>query len=331
MREHRISGLLLLSSGIAAVTAWSQPARALEPGAAPQTTPGINIGITAKPMDPGIYFSDTALTYQAKQTGPGAEAVNGNNANFARGFDAAKVTVVPGWTFLGATYGAAVVQKALMKQIGPPVNTSASGLGNTLLSPIQLAWNLGNGFFVQANAGVYIPDGTTAGATGTGNVGDPYWTFQPQLIVSYLNDGWAFTANLYDEINTKNRTSKYTTGEIFHADLTATKTIGRWTFGPVAYLVDQITSDTSSAAYEFNNQGKFTTFALGGLVGYDFGPAKINVWATDEVYAHAFGGTPGAGRNMTTQGFTVFGQVSFKAWPLQDEPPPPPARPMITK
>jgi len=330
MRKHGFTGFLLVV-GIAAATAWSRPAMAIEPGVVPQSTSGATIGTTAKPLDPGIYFSDTALTYQSKQTGPGAEAVDGNNANFARAFDSAKVTVAPGWTFLGATYSAAIAQKFVMKQTGPPVNTSASGLGNTFFSPVQLAWNLGNGFYIQANTGFYAPTGTTAGPKGTGNVGDPFWTFQPQLIMSYINDGWSLTANLYDEINTKNTVSGYTSGQIFHADLTATKSFGRFSIGPVGYFTEQITSDSSSAAYEFANQGRFANFAIGGFVGYDFGPAKVAVWATDEVYAHAWGGTPGAGRNETTQGFTVFGQVSFKAWPLQEEAPPVVKAPLIAK
>jgi len=330
MRKHHIIRLLLLFAVVLAIAA-SRPAMAIEPGVTPQTTPGVLIGLTAKPMDPGIYFSDTALTYQSKQIGPGAEAVNGNNANVDRAFDSAKITVVPGWQFLGATYSAIVAQKFVMKQSGPPVNTSASGIGNTYFSPIQLAWNVGAGFYIQAGAGVYAPTGTTAGPLGTGNVGDPFWTFQPNLILSYINDGWALTANIYDEINTQNRVSKYTTGQIFHTDFTATKSFGRFSIGPVAYLVSQITSDSSSAAYEFNNQGKFTTFAVGGLASYDFGPAKVSVWATDEVYASAYGGTPGAGRNTTTQGFTVFGSVAFKAWPLSEERPQPVKAPPIYK
>lgn len=332
MRELRSIGILLLSTGVATVCASSQPAMAIEPGVAPQSTPGAAIGATAKPLDPGIYFSDTALSYQAKQVGPGAAAVNGNNANVTRALDAVKITVVPGWSFLGATYSAAVSQKFAFKSVGPPTNTSATGIGNTFFSPVQLAWNLGNGFYVQAGFGMYAPDGTTAGLLGTGNVGDPYWTFQPQLIVSYIKDGWSLTANLYDEINTKNRNSGYTSGEIFHADFTATKSFGRWAFGPVAYFTDQITADTTSAAYEFLNQGKFSNFALGGLLSYDFGPVKLTTWATDEVYASASGGNPGAGRNTTTQGFAVFGQVSFKAYPFQEDgPAPPPTRPMIYK
>jgi hypothetical protein len=336
MRRHRITGYLMLSTGVAVAGGWSQPAMAIEPGAAPQSTPGATIGATAKPLDPGIYFSDKALVYQAIQVGAGAARLNGNAAPVTRVLDAVTVTAVPGWNFLGATYSASITQKFAGKRTGQPTNTSANGVGNTFLSPIQLAWNVGNGFYVQANAGVYIPDGTTSGPTGLANVGAPYYTFQPQVLVSYIKDGWAFTANLYDEINTKNTVTNATTGQIFHADFTATKTIGRFSFGPVAYFTEQITSDKPSAVTEFLNQGRFANFAVGGLLAYDFGPVKLSTWATDEVYAKGFGGNPGAGRNTTTQGFAAFAQVSFKVYPFQDDAFGPaehvaPQRPMIYK
>jgi len=45
------------------------------------------------------------------------------------------------------------------------------------------------------------------GLYGTGNIGSPYWTFEPELIVSYLKDGWNLSAALYEELNTKNSIS----------------------------------------------------------------------------------------------------------------------------
>ena len=72
---------------------------------------------------------------------------------------------------------------------------------------------------------------------------NPYTTYQPELIISYLHDGWNLSAAMYEEFNTENRDTKYTTGNIFHVDITATKTLGKWTFGPVAYYVAQVTDN----------------------------------------------------------------------------------------
>ena len=66
---------------------------------------------------------------------------------------------VPGWNFLGATYGFGVVQAFYMGsfRINPGTPSSAgvtpdSGgsfevIANTIWSPINLSWNLGGGWF----------------------------------------------------------------------------------------------------------------------------------------------------------------------------------------
>ena len=124
--------------------------------------------------------------------------------------------------------------------------------------------------------------------------GNPYWTFQPELILSYLKDGWNLTAAMYVEINTENTVTHYTTGDIFHADFTATKTIGKWTFGPVAYYVGQVTDDKCPASCIATGESTLlqrlddmTSGRSAALVGYDFGPASFSVWATQEVSAKA--------------------------------------------
>jgi len=86
------------------------------------------------------------------------------------------------------------------------------------------------------------------GLYGTGNIGSPYWTFEPELIVSYLKDGWNLSAALYEELNTKNSISQYTTGDIIHADFTATKTIGKWTFGPSPIITDKLPTTRAVSA-----------------------------------------------------------------------------------
>ena len=53
--------------------------------------------------------------------------------------------------------------------------------------PVELSWKLGtSGFVVKTGLGIYTPDGTIQGPFGLNNVGNPWWTFVPELIVSYL-------------------------------------------------------------------------------------------------------------------------------------------------
>ncbi|MET3973507.1 hypothetical protein ABIB94_009194 [Bradyrhizobium sp. JR7.2] len=108
---------------------------------------------------------------------------------------------------------------------------------NTYIAPIELSWKLGDtGFFTKVGLGTYLPDGTQTGLAKLSNVGDPYWTFIPQLSFSYLKNGWNFTANVYNEMNTASSVTDCTTGNIFHVDITATKQIDRWTIGPVGSM-----------------------------------------------------------------------------------------------
>jgi hypothetical protein len=182
---------------------------------------------------------------------------------------------------------------------------------------------------------LYAPDGTVTGITGLGNQGANYWTFQPEAILSYLKDGWNLSAAVYEEFNTQNTITNYTSGDQLHADFTATKTIGKWTFGPVAYYVGQVSNDSCSSVTCLGFYGagvgptlnqRYNVWAVGGLIAYDFGPAALSVWATQEVSAKASNAAAlaalGADPSTTTQGMTVFATLSYRLWGPEEAPKP---------
>jgi hypothetical protein len=270
------------------------------------------------------------FTFQGNVAGPG----NGGNTHIGihANVDVQGFLFVPGWTFLGATYDAVIVQPWEDVSFGTPTNVQASGLFNTYIAPVELSWKLGDsGFRFKTGLGIYVPDGTETGALKTGNVGAPYYTFQPEAILSYLKDGWNITAAVYDEINTQNSVTHYTSGDILHADFTVTKQIGKWTVGPVAYYYGQVSNDTCPAScvavYGANqalaNAARFNVWAVGGLIGYDFGPAAVSVWATQEVSAKASNAAAvaaaGVDPSTVNQGTTVFATLSYRLWG-PDEP-----------
>jgi hypothetical protein len=278
---------------------------------------------------PGIYMFDQFATYQAGYTGPNVS----NGASDKTAAAATGLLFVPGWNFLGGTYDAVAVLPVYMASLGAPINLTAAGWHNTYLVPGELSWKLGDsGFFIKTGLGMYVPDGTISGPTGLSGVGDPFYTLQPEFIVSYLKDGWNLTANLFQEFHTKNPITDYTTGDIFHGEFTATKTIGKWTVGPVGYVVAQVSNDTSSAYYDYAiNANRYTRVAAGGLVGYNFGAVQMNFWLTDEFYSTASGKTPVAGVDLASvpRGWTGFVSMSYRLW-APDEPAPP-KRPQVTK
>lgn len=319
--------IAIVGAVVAAVTAAWSPARATEPGAAAaQQKPGVTIGAAAAAPPPGIYMFDQAFVYNSKLVGPGAPNVGGSPTKVQAGVEVNGFVFVPGWTFLGATYDAVIAQPFEMDSVGAPFNTQQFGMYNTFIAPIELSWKIADsGFFVKAGFGMYVPDGSISGPSGLNSVGTPWWTFQPSLTVSYLKDGWNLTANLFEEFHTASSVTGYTSGDVFHADLTATKRIGKWTFGPVGYYAGQVTSDTSSAFYGGAIASKrWDVYAAGALVGYDFGPASLNVWALNEFSASASGGTAAPGVPDTasvTKGWSVFASLSYRLW-APDEPAP---------
>jgi hypothetical protein len=330
------SKALLAAAGLAAF-AFS-PANAYEGGYAGwQTKPGAFIGSSAGVPPPGIYMFNQIFTYQSNLAGPLTNVV-GNHSGVVAAVDAQGFLFVPGWTFLGATYDAVIVQPFVMDAVGNPAGlgnpqNQQTGVHNTYFVPVELSWKFGtSGFAVKTGLGIGAPDGTQTGPTGLGSVGNPWWTFQPELILSYLGNGWNLSAAIYDEINTANTKDNYTTGDILHVDFTATKTIGKWTFGPVAYYAGQVTSDKCPVGVctAFNpfgtaaNAQRYNLFAVGGLVEYNFGPASFSVWATQEVIANAKNAAvPAAVDSSTiTQGMTVFATLSYRIW-APEEPPKP--------
>jgi hypothetical protein len=314
------------------VTLLSAPARAYEagmPGA--EQKPGITLGgASAGVPAPGIYMFDQFTTYQASISGPHVAGYDDKTSAVAAGF-----LFVPGWNFLGATYDAVVVLPFYMAALAAPVNYQTAGMHNSYIAPVELSWKLGDsGFFVKTGLGIYVPDGTITGPAGLSSIGDPWWTFQPELIVSYLKDGWNLTANVFEEFHTKNPISGYQTGDIFHAEFTATKTIGNWTFGPVGYLAAQVTNDTSSAYYNYViNSNQSSRIGAGGLIGYNFGRAQLNFWLTDEVYYSVSGKSPVAGVDLASvpHGASGFLQLSYRLWAPDDQQQKPAKIPLITK
>jgi hypothetical protein len=336
------SKALFAAAGLAMLAL--SPANAYEGGSV-STQPGAFIGASAGVPPPGIYMFNQVFTDQRNFAGPGTTALGLGSHNSLHVNDyTAGFLFVPGWTFLGATYDAVIVQAFVDVGIGnplaqnPTVSNVTSGIFNTYIVPVELSWKLGaSGFAVKTGLGIFVPDGTKTGANGLGNVGNPWTTFQPELIISYLGGGLNLSAALYEEINTANTVDNYTNGNVFHADFTATKTFGKWTLGPVGYYVAQVSDDSCPVGVctshhplgTLTNAQRYQVFAVGGLVEYNFGPASLSVWATEDVLAKASNAAAPASFlredfSLISRGFTVFSTLSFRLWAPEE-----PAKPAM--
>jgi hypothetical protein len=355
------SKILLAAAAAAGVAALAiSPADAFEGGIQFQQKPGIFIGSSAGVPPPGIYMFDQVWTTQQNVAGP-VTSVLGNKNGLQTAVDVQGFVFVPGWTFLGATYDAVIAQPFGMVSVGKPQSLVPgqidmfSGVHNTYIVPVELSWKFGtSGFAIKTGLGIFVPDGTVQGVTalnipgttglssnGFANFGNKYWTFQPEVIFSYLGGGYNLSAAIYGEFNTANSQDNYTQGNIFHADFTATKTFGKWTIGPVAYYVAQVSDDkcpigVCTALHPLGivgNTQRYQLFAVGGLVEYNFGPASLSVWATQEVFSSASGGfiPPALGGPVdlsgTPKGMTVLATLSYRLWAPEE----PPKAPMFHK
>jgi hypothetical protein len=312
-RTYILAAVLLAAVG-------SNAAGAYELGSAGWSQkPGLTLGAgTAGSPAPGIYMFEQFVSYAAHLVGPTAPQINGSPTQLRTEGAGVGFIIAPGWEFLGATYNAVVVQPFASTSLSAPINQQLVGMHNTYIVPAELSWKLGqSGFFVKTGLGIWTPDGTTVGPNGLGSIGDPWWTFQPELVVSYLKGGWNFTAWLFGEINTRNSITDYRSGDLLHAEFTAAKTIDKWTFGAVGYYVGQVTSDQSSAYYKnVINTQSYDIWAVGGRVSYDFGPVALNVWGLKEVSTHVVGASPLLG--TVQQGTTVYASLSYKIWSFDE-------------
>jgi hypothetical protein len=334
-------------AGLLTAVALTQPAQAYEHFPA-MSAPGVGtLGSSADSPPMGIYMVDQSFAIAGPATGPTPLlTAGGQKSELCFCVHADAFVFSPGWNFLGARYTAVVAFPMVFLAGEAP--GAQFGFQNTFIVPVQLSWKLGDsGFYVKTELGIYVPDGDINGPAGISGIGSPWWTFQPALTLSYLKNGWNLTAYLYAEFYTQNPDSGYTTGDVFHADLTATYTIGKWTFGPVASYVAQVSGDSCNgnalcvAEISGPHVDNYGVWQVGGLLGYNFGPVTITAWDTYVVSARnnlvggpngttAIAYAPGVNGAFVQPGNTAFIQASFALWTPPEESTAP-KRPLIYK
>jgi hypothetical protein len=300
-------------------------AAAHEPGDFSQYFRGVSIGdpVGAAPP-PGVYFENTTM-YAPKATGHGQVSAFKVNAW-------AEIPTLywsTGWNFLGANVVMALSQPYYEVNAwssvapGPPFSgaTHFPAVHNIWVDPLTLSWNFRNGWFASASLAFYAPDGSRYN-----NSPNPdYWTFEPSAAISYLGDGWDLTARFVYNVNASSAGHTgafagtaaaafgvgYRSGDQAYLDLTATKKFGKWEIGPVGYLKWQTTSDRPGGGFSCATMaastgvpcGRATDFAVGGLIGYDFGPVALKLFMTDSIHTKDdFGG------------LLIWTKLSFRIW-----------------
>jgi hypothetical protein len=248
----------------------------ISPGFAGSVTqPGETVGIaTGAPLPPGFYFVNTA-DWGCRDTEP----------DVCIGLTIPVFAWSTPWTILGGRLQFLAATPAL--EVGIENSFYEASWYNPAAF-VQLAWDLGGGWGVSYLIGAYFDVHESLAWSDT--------SLNQRLAVSYTGGGWNLTANViymthFDEITNRPQLSPCpaplpTNGcnpDSLNLDLTATKKFGKWEFGPVAYASWDLTAPI--AQYREQRQ-----WAVGGLVGYDFGNVTLQTYLTTVVSQDNFGG-----------------------------------------
>jgi hypothetical protein len=333
LRQMAMADLAALAIGGAASSA-----SAMQTGTFQNRLNGATIGLPLGALPPpGLYTGlETAYLGLLAGNSTNGHAVGNQGSTVLPAIaQAVPLLWVPGWNWWGASYSASIVQAFYVftscgsAGCGGALPLVAGGFvyTNTFFNPINLSWNLGNGWFVSTFFNFTAPTGTHL--AGTPN--PDYWTFEPGIAFSYLGGNSIATANLFYDINTRSQGvccqqigngSSITSGNAFYADLMWLWKFGKWSIGPVGYTEIQTTSDTGTCTFVVagvtqNVCGKYRTAAAGGLIGYNFGPVDLQVWVTDSFVGQD---TP-----QGPNGINVWTRIGFAIW--NPETP----HPLVTK
>jgi len=139
---------------------------------------------------------------------------------------------------------------------------------------------------VWGSLAVFVPDASSTisdlvtGKLHNGGLpsGNDYWVAMPRVGFSWLNSGWNFSAQLgyaisldADKIRAINYS--YKSAPELNADITATKTFGKWTLGAGAHWQQQFTDDKLNGMKVPHS--KVLNWGLGPTVEYSWGRVSL--------------------------------------------------------
>ena len=257
--------------------------------AASVTQPGEQVGLAYGPLPEGIYAIDTFSVGRADARGSADVGVNVPILAFATGYKIFGAQLIP---------VIAVPSVFVNTNNGPGVpNSDTSIFYNPFVGNI-FAFDLGNKISAAYLIGAYFNVGDRGSIIGAN--GAPVTPVLPQLAsntvrqtgaISYTGEGYNLTAALTYNITVDDAArfggpvgralGPIPNADGLYLDLTATRTFGKFEIGAVAFGYTDLPVNRNRALYaNYTREGEF---AAGGLIGYDFGPFKAQVYVTRQV------------------------------------------------
>jgi len=156
---------------------------------------------------------------------------------------------------------------------------SSFGFANLALSPLNMSYSLPNDFYVKFGLSFQLPIGDIIRQGHhlvPVSLANNTWTFEPDLGISWLHDGWNLSAHNVIDFQTRDEATNYQSGDVFYLDLTATKTFGNWTAGLGGNVSQQFTDDYQDGVKVNGNGNRWFHLLMGPIASYDgFSPVSI--------------------------------------------------------
>ena len=169
--------------------------------------------------------------------------------------------------------------------VGPKtgqISSRVNGLGDIVLMPLMLNYNINSNLNVNFRTGIYAPTGDYE-VGRLANTGKNFWTLEPTLALIYfgVNNGREASIFVGADFNTENPDTDYQSGTQFHVDGTLAQHFplfgGLAGVGANGFWYEQITGDSGSGT----NLGAFEsqTTGVGPVVSYIFKIGRVDLLA----------------------------------------------------
>jgi len=274
------SALRYTAAGVIALTALGGTAQA---GAL--TEAGIQSGAGwAGPIPEGVYFTNllNAGGWPAEPGDHGTAGVEVPVITWASPY-----VLFGGQFILSGAYPMAYVAADFTNPTGPLYENVHA---NTGILP-ELAWKLGGGWAANETLVFWLP------AQGFGY---NEMVYESRTGISYSNSGWTARATFtYGYTGNNVQTGKKDNPDYFLIDSSIRKQIGKWTIGAVAFSGNDLNLVGSNLP-----TGKQSEVAVGGLVGYNFGPVSATFYLTK--YVHETG--------LQSDATTIWSEIAVPLW-----------------
>jgi len=160
--------------------------------------------------------------------------------------------------------------------------SNVNGLGDIVLMPLMLNYNINSNLNVNFRTGVYAPTGDYE-VGRLANTGKNFWTVEPTVGLMYfgVNNGREASLFFGADFNTENEDTSYQSGTQLHVDGTLAQHFpllgGLSGIGVNGYWYEQVAGDSGSGA-TFGDF-KARTVGVGPVLSHVFKVGKVDVLA----------------------------------------------------